>query len=469
MSITSIAYLVFLATVIAVFRVLQSGQPASRQALLIAASYLFLGSLHWASLASLLAVTLVAYFGARAVAGSERTGARRRLLGLVLALLLGQWALFNMVPELPVAAIQRLKAMGLDLDPFLATIVVPIGLSFYTFTAIGYLVDVHRERVQRAHNFREVALLLGFFPHVLSGPIGRAEALLPQFRALSAPTRQQTYDGLSLLVQGLAKKILLADLLGALIVDPAFDHTHVQPAGFLLLALYAYTLQIYFDLSGYTDIARGAAKLLGVELMENFNEPYLARSVSQFWTRWHISMSSFFRDYLYFALGGSKAGNVYRNLLFTFLAIGMWHNVGWAFALYGLLHGAAVGLERYGRGHWSQYTKRLPVWAFILATFHFVVFSRLLFRSPDIEAARDYAERILTTDAWYAISQVGWLAALVMGVAAVLAFKGRGIRAALRQRLASAPNLSLAASMVLLALFAVSFQVNQQRFLYFAF
>lgn len=214
----------------------------------------------------------------------------------------------------------------------------------------------------------------------------------------------------------------MADILAAHIVNPTFTAPHNYSTTFLLVAVVAYSFQIYMDLSGYTDIARGVAKALGFELPENFRRPYQASSVSNFWQRWHISMSSFFRDYLYFGVGGSKRGNVYRNLLITFVAIGMWHGAGWNFIVYGLLHGSAVSLERFFRnrqttlGITALVSKPAYIVGATIATFLFVALSRILFRSEDLESGLNFISSLLNNSGGLAPYTPAALAALGLSI-----------------------------------------------------
>ena len=198
-----------------------------------------------------------------------------------------------------------------------------------------------------------------------------------------------------LIVRGLIKKVMLADVLALHLVDPAFSAYQSQSSLFLLLGLVAYSFQVYLDFSAYTDIARGCARLLGYDLPVNFNRPYLADSISNFWQRWHISMSSFFRDYLYYGIGGSKYGNVYINLVITFMAIGLWHGAGWNFLIYGLCHGSLVALERFLRD--SGWLVKQSGWRWALAvarTFTLVCLLRVMFRAEDLTHASGYMQAL---------------------------------------------------------------------------
>jgi D-alanyl-lipoteichoic acid acyltransferase DltB (MBOAT superfamily) len=296
--------------------------------------------------------------------------------------------------------------------------------------------------------------------------------MLPQIAQMPRPTAEQLQQGVLLMLRGFAKKLLLADVLGQYLVDPAIEDTAALSAPLLLLGLYGFTLQLYFDLSGYTDLARGAGKLLGIELMRNFNRPYHAASVSEFWQRWHISMSSFFRDYLYFAVGGSKHGNVYLNLLITFVAIGVWHGAGWNFVVYGALHGSLVAWERFWRTRkgrsFNGVSNRLLG---IALTFHFVVFSRVLFVEHSLADALDFLDRLSSFSNWTLRGSVGFPpivpAALVISL--FLAFMPADISRRLKAAYTCLPALVQAGLIVLLAYVCMAVSVDQAAFVYFRF
>ncbi|KQX20293.1 MULTISPECIES: MBOAT family O-acyltransferase [unclassified Sphingomonas] len=302
----------------------------------------------------------------------------------------------------------------------------PIGISFYTFQALSYPFDIHRGRLKKPAPALDYACFITFFPKLLVGPISRATDFLPQLeRPIRIADGSQASTALFLIAQGLIKKLVIADILGNQFVNPAFAHPEGHAGPFLLTAIFAYSFQVYFDLSGYTDIVRGAARLMGFELPINFARPYLAASISNFWQRWHISMSSFFRDYLYFALGGAKYGNVYVNLLITFVAIGMWHGSTLNFALYGLIHGSLVCWERYRRKSTERRGRRddpqgAGLVVAIAATFTIISFARILFRADTVEKCLSILAGLTNFgDFRMPVSDVAFL---VLGLAALSSF-----------------------------------------------
>lgn len=401
MSFLSFHFIVFLLVVVALNWQMRN-RPAPRKLMLLAASYYFYMAWDWRFSLLLVLLTVVNFTAGRGIARSNLSNTRRAWLVFAVFVSLAILAVFKFADFYVVGLRALLQSFGFTGDGSTLQIVLPLGISFYTFQSLSYVLDVYRRQEDECKDWRDFALFVAFFPTVLAGPISRGRQLLPQFDLAQPPTTEHMEEGLALVFRGLVKKVVFADVLAAQLVGPAFASPSDFSPAFLLVALYAYTFQIYMDVSGYTDIARGAAALCGFRLPENFNRPYIAATVSNFWQRWHISMSSFFRDYLYFGLGGTRCGNVYLNLMLTFVAIGIWHGAGWNFVAYGLIHGGVVCLERWRRGRrHSQGLSPEPTsglgWLVgVLITFHVVVFSRVLFRAPNLESAATYLAHLFT-------------------------------------------------------------------------
>lgn len=358
----------------------------------------------WRFSALILLITLINYVVGPQIQKAKSQAQKKFWLTLSLASSLGILAYFKYLNFFIESANELLQEFGFTSELPILNIVLPIGISFYTFQSISYSLDIYRERVEPVSSLRDFALFVSFFPQLVAGPIVRSSYFLPQLDNNYENTATSIEDGFALIIRGFIKKIIIADTLALHIVDPAFADPQAYSPLFLLLAIYAYSYQIYMDFSGYTDIARGVAKTLGYELQINFNRPYKAVSISNFWQRWHISMSSFFRDYLYFGLGGSKSGNVYRNLFITFLMIGVWHGAGWNFVIYGFIHASFVCLERWRRenrrrqGIDEQSFKGSRLLLQIFWIFNLVAFSRLFFRGGSLEGAVTYAQSMLQFD-----------------------------------------------------------------------
>ncbi len=400
MSFQSLHFLLFVGAVFALNRVLLHRFDA-RKNLLLVASYYFYMCWDWRYAALLLLMSGVNFVAGRRIADSPTARGRKLWLAFALAVSLGVLGYFKYADFFIGSAAQLLASFGVEADLPLLQLLLPVGISFFTFQSLSYTLDIYRGREQPTASFRDFALFVAFFPTVLSGPITRARQFIPQLEQPPADSRARLEEGLVLIVRGFVKKMAFADVLAVHLVNPAFGAPGEYSPLFLLVAVYAFSFQLYMDLSGYTDIARGVAKLLGFDLPTNFDRPYQALSVSNFWQRWHTSMSGFFRDYLYFGIGGSKHGNVYLNLYITFVAIGFWHGAGWNFIVYGLIHGSFVCFERWRRGR--REARGLPAQpaglgaqlVAIVLTFQVVAFSRILFRAPDLDSAAAYLGAML--------------------------------------------------------------------------
>jgi alginate O-acetyltransferase complex protein AlgI len=276
-------------------------------------------------------------------------------------------------------------------------IILPVGISFYIFQSMSYTIDYYRGNIEREKSLIRYATFVSLFPRLMMGPIERAKNLLPQLQKPPKVSIQDITDGLSLFVVGFFKKVALADYM-ALYVDKVYDAPEQFQAPALVLATFLFSWQIYFDFSGYTDMARGVARMMGFRLMLNFNNPYLATGLGDFWSRWHISLSSWFKDYVYIPLGGNRKGkfNTYKNMFLTMVISGLWHGAAWTFVIWGVIHGlgrfCTRELERT-----SFYKERVPTVAKQLLVFVFVSFAWIFFRAATISDAWVIVTRIFSS------------------------------------------------------------------------
>lgn len=277
-------------------------------------------------------------------------------------------------------------------------IVLPVGISFFTFQTISYSMDVYRRQVAPAHNIIDFGFYISFFPQLVAGPIVRAREFLPQLYRPFVLSEKQVWHATFLIISGLIKKIIFSDYIAVNLVDRVFESPFLYSGFEILTAVYGYTLQIYCDFSGYTDVAIGLALLLGFRLPLNFNSPYKALSISEFWRRWHISLSSWLRDYLYIPLGGNRRGKLrtHINLIITMTLGGLWHGASWRFVIWGLWHGLGLVVDKLIKPLTSRLPRWLASWTGFILTFHFVVTGWILFRAPDMQTARIISERIFT-------------------------------------------------------------------------
>jgi alginate O-acetyltransferase complex protein AlgI len=328
----------------------------------------------------------------------QRSDDRRRYLVYSIVFTLSLLALFKYAALAIETALPVLRAIG-ETNARPPEFLLPLGISFYSFEIISLAVDVYRRR-QPLPSFGRYTLFVTFFPHLIAGPIMRGHELLPQLETAGAQTPERTRRGAWLIASGLLKKCILADYLLAPFVNDVFGDPGSANAPSHLLALYGFAFQIYFDFSGYTDMARGLACLLGYELPNNFLEPYLSRSASEFWRRWHVSLSSWLRDYLYIPLGGNRRGELRTsaNLMLTMLLGGLWHGAGWQFVVWGGLHGAWLMIERalgVDRAPADRLLRPRDA-ARIVLTFHVVCCIWVAFRAPDLGATLAFWNALLT-------------------------------------------------------------------------
>jgi alginate O-acetyltransferase complex protein AlgI len=279
-------------------------------------------------------------------------------------------------------------------------IILPIGLSFHTFQSLSYVIEVYRGRQKAERHFGIYSLYVMYFPQLVAGPIERPQNLLPQFHSERNVTWDQFRDGLFLAAWGLFKKVVIADCVSQY-TDAVYNNSINHNGTSLLIATYFFAIQIYCDFSGYSDIARGVSRMFGIELMKNFETPYFARSISEFWSRWHISLSTWFRDYVYIPLGGNRVSlpRNFMNLFVVFLISGFWHGANWTFIIWGALHGAYLVIERalgIGGEKLAARDQSLLIQSLKIAlTFHLVLISWILFRAPSVQEAWSILYKIL--------------------------------------------------------------------------
>jgi alginate O-acetyltransferase complex protein AlgI len=378
-------YLLSLALVVLVYWQLRHG---AQNTFLLGFSYLFYGWWDWRFLWLVVLSTVADYFFARGIEASNDVGRRRTLLAISVALnlaFLGFFKYFNFFIDSLWAAF---AAAGIELNRPMLEILLPPGISFYTFQAIAYMVDVHQRRLPAVRSLRDYALFISLFPHLIAGPIQRPDHLIPQVQRERQFDPQAVGNGLMLIISGLFRKCVIADQC-AIIANAAFSGAFGPPSvATTLLGMYAFAWQIYGDFSGYSNIARGSAQLLGFHFMVNFRQPYLATSIQDFWRRWHISLSTWLRDYLYIALGGNRHGvaRTYRNLFLTMLIGGLWHGANWTFVIWGALHGAWLAAER-ALGLADVSPGLLGVWVRRILVFHLVGLAWIFFRAVDVGSA----------------------------------------------------------------------------------
>ena len=399
MTFNSLQYALFLPCV---FLLYWSLSRRRQNVLLLGASYLFYAMWDWRFLGLLIFSSVADYGIGRALGRTSSEQHRRALLVVSLAVNLGVLGFFKYFDFFVGAATDLLGVVGLAPATPVVEVLLPVGISFYTFQSLSYTIDVYRRQLEPAESLLDFCTFVAFFPQLVAGPIERASHLLPELqRPRQRPSWFQIRSGCVLILLGLFKKVVIADAL-APVVNEAFGQGEAGTGHWLtlLVGVYAFALQIYGDFSGYSDIARGSARLFGIELMRNFEQPYLSRSITEFWRRWHISLSSWLRDYLYVPLGGNRRGprRTSINLAITMLLGGLWHGAAWGFVVWGGLHGLYLMADRWAgrdRPEVGRPLRRADV-APMLWTFHLVCLSWLFFRAGTLGGALAYLQQVVT-------------------------------------------------------------------------
>ncbi|MGB2682235.1 MAG: MBOAT family O-acyltransferase [Candidatus Competibacter sp.] len=360
---------------------------------LLIASYFFYGWWDWRFLFLIGASTVLNFILAKKIYISKNKLYQKRIFVSLIVInltFLGFFKYFNFFVD---SFTDVLLILGLDYLPkSFWQIALPPAISFYTFQEIAYIVDIYNRRLKPADSLIDYALFVSLFPHLIAGPIQQPLHLLPQVQFRRKWDSQKFFDGLMLLLEGLFRKVVIADNCG-LIADAAFNGGFGEPSIMvILLGTYAFAWQIYGDFSGYSNMARGSALLIGFHFMVNFRQPYLSKSLRDFWRRWHISLSFWLRDYLYKPLGGNHFGELltYRNLIFTMLLGGLWHGANWTFIVWGGIHGIGLAIERFlnsTMAFFSEENKFFAIWIRRFIVFHFICFSWLFFRTYSLDEA----------------------------------------------------------------------------------
>jgi len=343
----SIDFAIFLPLVFGAFWLLPNRSDWQNGTLLLA-SLVFYGWWDYRFLSLILFSTIVDFTIGQQIHRTNAQGKRKMLLGISLFTNLGLLGFFKYFNFFQNSFIQAFTFFGHDLEGFSLTIILPVGISFYTFQTLSYTIDVYRKEMTPVRKFIDFATFVTFFPQLVAGPIERAKKIIPQLQASRVFDYQQAKSGLHLIIFGLFRKIVIADNLG-IYVDRIWQYPNAITPYMVVLASVFFSVQIYMDFSGYSRIARGVAQLFGIKLMVNFNYPYKSTSFSEFWSRWHISLSTWFRDYLYIPLGGNRRGpkRTLINLCLVFTISGLWHGADWSFVLWGFMHFLLLTSERF--------------------------------------------------------------------------------------------------------------------------
>ena len=473
MLLSSSTYFIFLAGIFFLYWPLARMRALSL-AVILFANYFFYAKWDLFYLGLIPIASLIDYSIGLALGRVENPGGRRALVTASIAVNLGILTAFKYMPFL----LENFAKIGGG-QPVEWHWTFPLGISFYVFQSLTYTIDVYRRDAKPTKSLLAYLAAVSFFPTTLAGPITRVSSLLPQLESQSiAPSRSRLGNGdvlpsrdrgcafnscaegaiqgghaLFLIAMGLMKKLLVADYLAENLVNRVFDFPKLYTGFEVLMGVYGYALQLYYDFSGYTDIAIGSALLLAIKLPVNFKMPYAAVHIADFWRRWHISLSDWLRDYLYFSLPGLRNKNLmftYGNLMITMVLGGLWHGASWNFVIWGLLHGLALAFTRFLQVRRGRAPHKLPTWFRTIVTFHFVCFAWIFFRSSTLEGALMVIDRIASLTA--STANISGPFAIVLGLAAAGHYVPDGWMGKMRDLYTSAPFYAQAAVLMLLAI-----------------
>ncbi len=418
----SLEFFLFLPLAFFFYWALVSNRKA-QNAFLLVASYIFYGWWDWRFLVLIIVSSLADFLIGRRLLIIQSQDSRRWLLGLSLVINLGILGFFKYFNFFISSFAEMLNLLGFQPNVYSLNVVLPVGISFYTFQTLSYTIDIYRREIQPTHNWLEFFAFVSFFPQLVAGPIERARNLLPQFSRNRLFDLDKSKDGLRQILWGLFKKVVVADNC-AQGVDWIFNNYDNTSGSVLVLGAVLFAFQIYGDFSGYSDIAIGTAKLFGFNLMTNFRNPYFSTGIGDFWKRWHISLSTWFRDYVYIPLGGNRVSPMRRsaNSAITFVISGLWHGANWTFVIWGGLHAIYYTIERYlmGLNNYQKIVNGSIAFKVIISisTFGLVSISWVFFRAPNLTHALGYLRIIMTRSTLsipdYSYYSLIWIALLLI-------------------------------------------------------
>lgn len=466
----SYAFALFFPIVFILYWLLSKKNILYQNILLLVASYVFYGWWDWRFLFLLVFSTSLDYYTGLKMYNATTAAAKKTWFWISVGVNLGFLGFFKYYNFFITSLHDSFKGIGVDFNFYTLKIILPIGISFYTFHGLSYVIDIYKDKIKPEKDIVTYSLFVSFFPLLVAGPIERATHLLPQLKTKRFFTDKYFREGLLQIAMGFFRKMVIADSL-AVYVDSVYGNSEIHNSSSLLLASVFYAFQIYFDFSGYSDIAIGTAKLFGIKLLDNFNLPYFSKSLTEFWRRWHMSLSFWLRDYLYISLGGNRKGIkiTYRNLMITMLLGGLWHGASWNFVIWGGIHGLVLSLEKF-----SFQKLKINDFGILggLVTFGIVVLAWVFFRSPDIHTSLFILHKFFSFD--YGAPFIGDINTLINSVLVLLIglsfdtymFKKDIAIESFGSRVST---LSLVTLVCFLTMLVVLFYSNSTNFIYFQF
>ncbi len=399
----SLNFALFLPLVFILYWFVANKNLKTQNLLLLVSSYIFYAFWDWRFLFLLIFSTLLDYFTGLKMSETENQNARKTWFWISIFVNLGFLGVFKYYNFFAASFATAISNFGLQVNPWTLKVILPVGISFYTFHGLSYVIDIYKGRIKAEKNFIDYSVFVSFFPLLVAGPIERATHLLPQIKKKRVFNSDQATDGIYQIIWGLLKKIVIADSC-AQYANEIFANYESMNSISLFLGAFYFSFQIYGDFSGYSDIALGTAKLFGIDLLRNFNFPYFSRDIAEFWRRWHISLSSWFRDYLYIPLGGSQGGKLtkIRNTFLIFIVSGFWHGANWTFIIWGALNAIYFlpllltntnrnNIEIVAKG--KLFPSLRDVFS-MTSTFFLVLISWIFFRADSITIALKYLKNL---------------------------------------------------------------------------
>ena len=474
----SLSFALFFPIVFILYWFIVNKNLKQQNLLLLISSYFFYGCWDWRFLFLLIFSTVLDYYTGIKMSEASNQSMKRFWFWLSVSINLGFLGLFKYYNFFATSFSEAISNIGLHIDPWTLKVILPVGISFYTFHGLSYVIDIYKNRIQPERNFVDYSVFVSFFPLLVAGPIERATHLLPQVKQQRHFDYSRAVDGLKQILWGLFKKVVIADQC-AEFANLIFNNAPAYFGSTLLLGAVFFTFQIYGDFSGYSDIALGTARLLGFDLLRNFAFPYFSRDIAEFWRRWHISLSTWFRDYLYIPLGGSKGGTwmKVRNTFIIFLVSGFWHGANWTFIFWGLLNALFImpsilfntnrnNLDIVAQG---KYLPGIKEFLSVLLTFCLTIFAWIFFRAADLSHAFAFVFKIFSSSFFTVPSVAPVRLFLLLGIFLIIEWLGREHQYALASVMLKWPRVVKWAAYYAILFAVFYFAGSKLQFIYFQF
>jgi alginate O-acetyltransferase complex protein AlgI len=474
----SLNFAVFLPIVFFLYWFLTKGDLKIQNILLLVSSYFFYAFWDWRFLFLLIFSTLLDYLTGVKMSDAKDRNSKKIWFWLSILINLGFLGVFKYYNFFAESFANVLDKIGLQVNLFTLKVILPVGISFYTFHGLSYVIDIYKDRIKAEKDFLDYSLFVCFFPLLVAGPIERATHLLPQIKKKRTFEYSKALDGLRQILWGLFKKVVIADQC-AEYANQIFNNSADYSGSTLILGAILFSFQIYGDFSGYSDIALGTAKLFGIDLLRNFAFPYFSRDIAEFWRRWHISLSSWFKDYLYIPLGGSKGGMwmKIRNTFIIFLVSGFWHGANWTFIVWGFLNALYIipsimfktnrtNLEIVAKG---KHLPSLKDFCYIIITFSLTTFAWIFFRAENLNHAAQYISRIFSRSLFSAPSLIPITLLILLFIFVIIEWFGRENQYAIEKNSFKLPIIINWVFYYILIFLVCYFAGSEQEFIYFQF